>query len=332
MNSISERPLITFVICAYKHEQYIAQAIQGAFQQTYSPLEIILSDDCSPDGTFRVMQEMAAAYRGPHQIVLNRNSTNLGLAEHSNLLFRRARGEIFIGSAGDDVSLPERTAETYEAFERNKDWTMVVSHVEMFGSKQGIRFSYAQDRRQSLLEACWSGQLAPSGCSASYRTWISREFPPLEPWCLAEDMAYAFRSALLGANGTIPKVLVRYRAAEGSLTHSYQDPDFERKYILLGASGLRQNLVDLDEFCRTRKIRAPLARFLLEQRIHLLTGSAVPSAYSNLKFSPSVTRRLLNAGKILKVLHPIQFLQRRLMVKKTIRKVLAENPELKAVA
>ena len=64
MNSEStERPLVTFA-------------------QIYSPFEIILSDDCSPDGTFKIMQEMVEAYKGPHEFVLNRNEENLGIGGH----------------------------------------------------------------------------------------------------------------------------------------------------------------------------------------------------------------------------------------------------------
>ena len=59
-------------------------AIEGAFAQTYQPLEILLSDDCSPDGTYRVMQEMAAAYAGPHRVILNRNPKNLGITRRTS--------------------------------------------------------------------------------------------------------------------------------------------------------------------------------------------------------------------------------------------------------
>ena len=44
-----DRPLVTFALFAYNQEQYIREAVEGAFSQTYEPLEIILSDDCSSD-------------------------------------------------------------------------------------------------------------------------------------------------------------------------------------------------------------------------------------------------------------------------------------------
>jgi glycosyltransferase involved in cell wall biosynthesis len=89
----NDLPLVSFVLIAYNQEQFIAEAIQGAFAQTYSPLEIILSDDCSRDGTFRIMEEMANAYHGPHTVILNRNPKNLGIGGHVNRVMELAQGE-----------------------------------------------------------------------------------------------------------------------------------------------------------------------------------------------------------------------------------------------
>ena len=97
-------------IKAYDQESLIAEAVAGAFAQTWSPLEIILSDDGSPDGTFRVMQELAAAYTGPHRVVLNRNPKNLGIAGHMNRLARLVSARLWVDSAGDDISEPQRVA------------------------------------------------------------------------------------------------------------------------------------------------------------------------------------------------------------------------------
>src|SRR3954469_5886970 len=111
------KPLLTFSIGAYNQEPFIRQAVAGAFAQTYSPLQIILSDDCSSDRTFEIMAEMAAAYRGPHEVVLNRNPKNRGLVAHVNRVVELMRGELLVVSAGDDISLPHRTTAVWEAWE-----------------------------------------------------------------------------------------------------------------------------------------------------------------------------------------------------------------------
>jgi glycosyltransferase involved in cell wall biosynthesis len=43
----SNRPLVSFVLLTYNQEKYVADALRAALNQTYSPLEIIISDDCS---------------------------------------------------------------------------------------------------------------------------------------------------------------------------------------------------------------------------------------------------------------------------------------------
>lgn len=114
----AERPLVTFALFAYNQEHYVREAIEGAFAQTYSPLEIILSDDCSTDGTFAIMQEMAAAYTGPHRVVARQSPQNRRVLRHVLDVARLAQGKYMIVAAGDDISLPQRTEKLVEVFER----------------------------------------------------------------------------------------------------------------------------------------------------------------------------------------------------------------------
>jgi cellulose synthase/poly-beta-1,6-N-acetylglucosamine synthase-like glycosyltransferase len=116
MTEQTNRPLITFAVFAYNQEKYVHDAVQGAFAQTYEPLEIILSDDCSADRTFNVMQEMAASYEGPHKIVLNRNKTNVGTIDHLLKVSKLASGALIVIAGGDDISKTHRTATIYKSW------------------------------------------------------------------------------------------------------------------------------------------------------------------------------------------------------------------------
>jgi len=112
--------LVTFALFAYNQEHFIRDAIRGALSQTYEPLEIILSDDCSSDRTFEIMQEMADAYEGPHRVRLNRSPENLGILGHLIDVGREARGSILVVAAGDDISKPERVAALIPMFQRSR--------------------------------------------------------------------------------------------------------------------------------------------------------------------------------------------------------------------
>ena len=73
MDQISVKPLISYCLITYNQEKYIKEAVLSALSQTYHPLEIIISDDCSTDNTFDIVRETINNYLGGHNIILNLN-------------------------------------------------------------------------------------------------------------------------------------------------------------------------------------------------------------------------------------------------------------------
>ena len=114
-----ERPLVTFYVMTYNQARFVRQAVEAALAQTYSPLQIVLSDDCSTDGTFEIIQEAVKGYSGPHVVVLNRNDRNLGISDHVNRIIELATGELIISADGDDVSSPVRAERCVDVWIRN---------------------------------------------------------------------------------------------------------------------------------------------------------------------------------------------------------------------
>ena len=100
------RPLVTLAVITYNQEQYIREAVDGALAQTYSPLQIIISDDCSPDATFDIAEDIVNKYEGPHDVLLNRNDPNLGIGKHVNKVMGLVKGDLVVLGAGDYISIP----------------------------------------------------------------------------------------------------------------------------------------------------------------------------------------------------------------------------------
>lgn len=66
MNMMMGDELVSVIICAYNQQEFVGEAIQSALNQTYSPLEIIISDDLSTDSTFEIIQNAVSKYKGRH--------------------------------------------------------------------------------------------------------------------------------------------------------------------------------------------------------------------------------------------------------------------------
>ncbi len=219
--TIQEKSLITFALFAYNQERFIREAVEGAFSQTYSPLEIILSDDCSSDCTFVIMEEMATEYKGPHTIILNRNERNLGIGGHVNRVMGISKGELIVGAAGDDISEPERTAAIAECYLSHGRIPCSIysdaNNIDVSGNflkYHSVAFSEGYFRPISFIRAKFYG---PLGSSHAWHRCLFDKFGPLSPDITYEDATIPFRASLLGEVIHMPQALVRWRRHEGSV-------------------------------------------------------------------------------------------------------------------
>lgn len=222
----SDRPLVTFFVCTYQQEKYVAEAVEGAFRQTYSPLEIFLSDDCSSDRTFSIMRDMAESYLGPHVIRLNRNERNLGVAGHLNRAMELVRGELVVVAAGDDISLPHRTERVVEAWlasgRRAHSIDSAVVIMDETGRDYGVHEFPHPPPEMDLIDLCRTLQVGVAGVSHAWHRAVFDRFGPLNEDVINEDWTIPFRSRCLGTIVHLPEPLVRYRRHEGSISDPRQ--------------------------------------------------------------------------------------------------------------
>ncbi|MGN6448916.1 MAG: glycosyltransferase, partial [Brucella intermedia] len=264
--------LVTFALFAYNQERYIEEAVAGAFAQDYSPLQIILSDDCSSDSTFEIMQRMAAEYQGPHKIVLNRNERNLGIGGHVTTVFSLAAGEIVVMAAGDDLSRPNRTTRCVETFQRTPGALAFISGFDYFDSDSNPVDGLWRPRPQEYsLQNFARGLINVPGTATAWHRSLINGWPSLSD-VIHEDRVLPFRAMLLG--GTIASLnepLVTYRSAGGISRFTRVDSRNNPREMRIRA--LRRILPDalkrLEDYKNFSKGDRNLKRYL-EKEISLL--------------------------------------------------------------
>lgn len=230
-----DRPLITFALFAYNQEKYIREAVDGALSQAYSPLQIILSDDCSSDQTFEIMKEMAAAYVGCHEVILNQNKRNLGISQHVRAVHEMSAGELVVHAAGDDISYPSRTDKIVDAFlsEREKP-SLIESNAELIdegGRNIGFYLKGKEKFRKKTANPVLKLTLG-GGCSyAIHRSLIENFEPPLLG-ILAEDGLINIRANMLNGVLYMPDVLMKYRLSSTGAWNGMLGVDLSSKTVL----------------------------------------------------------------------------------------------------
>lgn len=195
------KPLVTFTVVTYNQEKYIADAVRSALAQTYSPLEIIISDDHSTDQTWEIIQKIVANYSGPHVIRLNRNETNLGVTAHIDKVCALSRGDFLTGCGGDDIALPNKVDVMVDRWARDDYRPIVIYTNGYWMSESGERgglvmlsIPRVQNRKEFLKNPSTSMPGALAGSSADIREL----FGPMNPFhSSSEDNVTAIRGVLI---------------------------------------------------------------------------------------------------------------------------------------
>jgi hypothetical protein len=95
-------PTVSFVIPCYKLAHLLPECINSILCQTYSDLEVLIMDDCSPDNT----AEVARSFQDP-RVKHIRNDPNLGHLRNYNKGISLARGKyVWLISADDYLRKP----------------------------------------------------------------------------------------------------------------------------------------------------------------------------------------------------------------------------------
>ncbi|MDR3640142.1 MAG: glycosyltransferase [Humidesulfovibrio sp.] len=111
----TSKPTLSVVMANYNHAHYLPVALDAILSQSYVPLEIIVFDDCSSDGSWELLQEYAARHKHIRPI---RNTPNRGVAYIMNQGLEEARGDFIYFAASDDKALPGFFEKTMALLER----------------------------------------------------------------------------------------------------------------------------------------------------------------------------------------------------------------------
>ena len=275
-------PLVSVLLMAYNQDLTVRNAIEGVLQQTYSPLELVISDDCSTDGTYTVMEDVVAAYAGPHRIVLNRNPKNFGIGAHFNRLVELSSGELMFVAAGDDISMPHRCQQVVEAWlaSGKRADLVATAMTDMDQNEVDCGEIYQSNLITYHSAADWLAK--PPYVVGAAHAWTRRlfdQFGPLPSDLVAEDQVMTFRAIVSGGALTLNQVLVRYRrggasSRQGGSTAADVSRRLQR-HSRHARAELRQLLLDAQKAQQLESVKATLeARLARENFVHDIFASS----------------------------------------------------------
>jgi glycosyltransferase involved in cell wall biosynthesis len=122
------KPLISVMIGVYNAEPYLAEAIESVLAQDYEPLELIVVDDGSNDGSAEVARSFSQ--------VNYHFQENAGNGAARNRAVEAATGDLFAFVDADDRFTPGKLTLQKAALDADPGLDMVFGHVREFLSPE----------------------------------------------------------------------------------------------------------------------------------------------------------------------------------------------------
>lgn len=124
---------VSICIPTYNSERFITETLNSIVEQTYSNLEVIISDNASTDKTI----EIATDYCNRYGWKLYQNIVNIGAGNNFNKLIGLATGEYIAIYHADDVYNPMIVEESVQVFDQNSDIGLIGTEANII-NEEGI--------------------------------------------------------------------------------------------------------------------------------------------------------------------------------------------------
>lgn len=207
---------IDVLMATYNGEKYLKEQIESILNQTYDNIRLVISDDCSKDGTKDILKQ----YEKDSRIEIHYHEKNQGYIKNFEYLLKQVKNEIYMLSDQDDVWMPEKIEKSYEVLIKNNA-DLVFGDLEVVN--ENLETIYPSFNKFMLLERKINKYIGSykvnylyncvTGCTVmSKAKWIEKILPiPTDSKYLIHDHWIGLIIALDGKMAYIPEKYIKYR-------------------------------------------------------------------------------------------------------------------------
>jgi len=229
---LTEYPLASVIMATYNQEEYLAEAVEGVLLQSVDfPIEILIGDDCSTDGTRALALRFQQEHPGLIRVIPG--TVNIGLLRNYARLIRASRGAFIASCDGDDVWIDPGK------LQRQVDWLRLHADTGAVHTDfDHILWRRGRWHRLREYQKHWYGRLpVPQG--HVFADLLRRNFIQISTVCFRGDLArgclddgalqdgysvndwpLCLHMAAHSAIAYMPWATTLYRKVSGSITNS----------------------------------------------------------------------------------------------------------------
>lgn len=214
------RPRVSVAMISYRHRPFIAAALDGVLAQRRDfPIEIVISDDCSPDGTGAEIDRYQAAHAS--LFVRRDPPANVGMNQNFGRVWSACRGEYIAVLEGDDFwHDPEKLALQVAFMDSHPECTMSAHRCRVLVTEQGSEGRLAGEFPAGPLpETLGFAELVRGNvfhtCSVMFRAGVVAVLPDWLNELALGDWPLTLLHSAQGPAGFMDRTLATYRVHPG---------------------------------------------------------------------------------------------------------------------
>lgn len=243
-----DQGLVSVIVPVHDQERFLRDCLQSVVDQDYRPVEIVIADDGSTDGSGKIIAEFEGI-RGEGISIRALHQVRQGAQHARNNGCRMARGEYFLFLDGDDFLAPGNLSRQVDRFKNEPDVDIVYSDGQYLSdgfeapTRDGGRLSLGEPA--DLVAALLSGLSVPCFSYLFRRRTVGRCGPwdPTIP--INQDIEFVLRRATRGCR-------FRYAAGLSGYYRKHSAVSISEQSILLRARTMQRILVQAERRLKER--------------------------------------------------------------------------------
>ena len=228
---------IDILMATYNGEKYLKEQIDSILNQTAQDFRLLISDDCSQDGTRQILQEYVEK---DNRVVVFLQTKNLGVVRNFEYLMEKVENEYFMFSDQDDVWQKDKIQKSIDQMVKT-DSDLVYSDLEVVSQDLDVLYqSYwklkgfeKKVKKYNDFKSLYLNNFV-TGCTMLVKSkWLEKILPlPHKSNYILHDYWTALVVSKFGKMTYLAQPLVKYRQHFsnniGSKKRSDQIKDFRQ--------------------------------------------------------------------------------------------------------
>ena len=197
---------ISIAMATYNGEKYLQEQLDSFVQQTRQPDELVVTDDCSTDGTLEILTDFSKT--APFNVAVHQNERNYGYCGNFSQALIRSSGDLVFLSDQDDVWFPSKIERLVQAAEDTPEALVLMNDAVL---THGDLSETGLTKLGQIRSAGFSEDSFVMGCCAAVRRDLLDLCLPIPEGFPAHDNWVVGIADGMRRKRVIPEVLQYYR-------------------------------------------------------------------------------------------------------------------------